>query len=598
MIRLSFRTKLLASHVGLVVAVTVIALLALNQTLVADLHRQLDARLLDQARGAAQWVGEGRRHPDKLAERLAHIVKADVAIFSHAGEVLGDSSGRTPANDGAAEPPAVLEQTPENDAHAEEVVVAMTGAVGRASRTLRSGIEMRYVAVPAGDGWVLRLGAPLAEIHETVAGMQRRLVFASGLAVALALGLGFLASQLAARPLLAMTRTAQRIAGGEYDIDPRGDVHTASPDEFGLLSRTLTHLASELKARVGDLVAERDRLSAILAGMAEGVVVVDASKRIVLANPAASEILGARTELVGAPIDQAVTDPALRRIIVEGSDGSGGSGAQEAEAETAAGKSVVVYVRPLAAGEGGAARGGSVTVLRDMTRMRHLLTLRRDFVANVSHELRTPVAAIQGYAETLLAQSADPATQRQFLEIIHRQSERIGALVADLLTLSELQTKPNEDVVREPVNLAGLASNVIETLRGGAATKEARVSVEMPDDLRALGDPMGLEQVIQNLVDNALKYGRPGGDVRVRGVRKSARIELTVTDDGPGIAREHLPRLFERFYRVDAGRSRDQGGTGLGLAIVKHLVESMGGAVDVESEVGRGTTFRVDLPAA
>ncbi|MGO9711100.1 MAG: ATP-binding protein [Polyangiaceae bacterium] len=590
MFRLSFRTKLLASHVGLVVAVIVIALLALNQTLVADLHRQLDQRLLEQAQGAAIWVGEGRRHPDKLAERLALIVKADVTIFGAAGEVLGDSSANTPARDGASEPPAVLKLTPENDAHAEEVVAAAAGGVGRASRTLPSGADMRYVAVPAADGLVLRLGAPLAEIHGTVLAMQRRLLFASALAIVLAVGLGFLASQIATRPLLAMTGAARRIAGGDYDIDLR----SASPDEFGLLSRTLTTLAAELKARVGDLVAERDRLSAILAGMAEGVVVIDASKRIVVANPAASEILASRPELVGSTLDASVTDPALRRFMAEGASANG---VHESEIETAAGKSIAIYVRPLASGSNGGA-SGSVTVLRDMTRMRHLLTLRRDFVANVSHELRTPVAAIQGYAETLLEQNADAATQRQFLEIIHRQSQRIGALVADLLTLSELQTKPNEDVVREAVNLASLASNVIETLRGGGVAKGARVKVDVAAEARPLGDPMGLEQVIQNLVDNALKYGARDGEVRVRGVRDGSRVVLTVSDDGPGIAREHLPRLFERFYRVDAGRSREQGGTGLGLAIVKHLVESMGGAVNVESDVGRGTTFRVDLPAA
>jgi two-component system phosphate regulon sensor histidine kinase PhoR len=584
----SFRTKLLASHVGLVVAVIVIALLALNETLVADLHRQLDRRLLEQAQGAAVWISEGRRHPDKLAERLALIVKADVTIFGHTGEVLGDSSAHTPAHDGAAEPPAVLKPTPENDARAEEVVAAAGGGLGRASRAPPSGIEMRYVAVPAADGLVLRLGAPLAEIHATVLAMQRRLIYASLLAIALALGLGFLASQLAARPLLAMTSAAQRIARGHYDID----LHSTEPDEFGLLSRTLTTLAAELKARIGDLVGERDRLSAILAGMAEGVVVTDARQVIVLANPAASSILGGPSDLTGASLSAAVADPALRRFIA---DGTTGNAAHESEVETALGKSIAIYVRPLTAGSSG---GGSVTVLRDMTRMRHLLTLRRDFVANVSHELRTPVAAIQGYAETLLEQSADAATQRQFLEIIHRQSERIGALVADLLTLSELQARPNEEVVRETVDLGSLASNVIETLRGGALTKDAQIEVSVAKEAQALGDPIGLEQVIQNLVSNALRYGKREGTVGVRGVREGARVILTVSDEGPGIAREHLPRLFERFYRVDAGRSREQGGTGLGLAIVKHLVESMGGTVLVESEVGRGTTFRVELPAA
>jgi two-component system, OmpR family, phosphate regulon sensor histidine kinase PhoR len=582
MLSLSFRTKLLASHVGLVIAVMVIALFALNQTLVADLRRQLDQRLLEQAKGAAIWVGEGRRHPDKLAERLALIVKADVTIFSHSGEVLGDSSAHT-ANDGASEPPAVLSATPENDAHAAEVVAAMGGGMGRASRTISSGEEMRYVAVPAADGLVLRLGFPLAEIHATVLAMQRRLLFASALAIVLALGLGFLASQFAARPLLAMTGAARRIAQGDYDVDLR----STSPDEFGLLSRTLATLASELKARIGDLVAERDRLTAILAGMAEGVVVVGATRQIVMANPAASEILGA--VLVGSTLDAAVTDPALHRFMV---GGGSASDVHDSEVETAAGRSIAIYVRPLAASN------GSVMVLRDMTRMRRLLTMRRDFVANVSHELRTPVTSIQGYAETLLEQPADATTHRQFLEIIHRQAQRIGALVADLLTLSELETRPSEELVREPVHLASLSAHVVETLRGRALQKEAHVKVEVGDEVRALGDPTGLEQVIQNLVDNALKYGRSGGEVGLRGVVGGGRVVLTVSDNGPGIAREHLPRLFERFYRVDAGRSRDQGGTGLGLAIVKHLVESMGGAIHVSSDAGHGTTFRVELPSA
>jgi two-component system phosphate regulon sensor histidine kinase PhoR len=577
MLALTFRTKLLASHVGLVIAVMVIALLALNQALVADLRRQLDERLLEQATGAAQWVGEGRRHPDKLAERLALIVKADVTIFSHSGEVLGDSSASTPARDGASEPPAVLGKTPENDARASEVVTAMAGAIGRASRTLGSGEDMRYVAVPA------------AEIHATVLAMQRRLIFASALAIVLALGLGFLASQLAARPLLAMTGAARRLAQGDYEVDLR----STSPDEFGLLSRTLGTLAGELKARIGDLVAERDRLTAILAGMAEGVVVVSATREILVANPAASEILRASATLVGSRLETAVTDPAIHRFIA---DGDSTSDVHESEVETAEGKSIAIYVRPLAASNGAA--GGLVAVLRDMTRVRRLLTMRRDFVANVSHELRTPVASIQGYAETLLERAAEGTTERQFLEIIHRQAQHMGALVSDLLTLSEAQTKPREDLIREPIHLASLSAHVVDTLRGRALTKEARVRLEVGEEVRALGDPMGLEQVLQNLVDNALKYGQSGGEVSVRGVSGEGRVVLTVTDDGPGIAEEHLPRLFERFYRVDPGRSRDRGGTGLGLAIVKHLVESMGGAVAVTSDLGHGTTFRVELPSA
>jgi two-component system phosphate regulon sensor histidine kinase PhoR len=216
----------------------------------------------------------------------------------------------------------------------------------------------------------------------------------------------------------------------------------------------------------------------------------------------------------------------------------------------------------------------------------------------VSHELRTPVTAIQGYAETLLRGPVDEATRRDFLEIIHRHAIRLGALVEGLLTLSELEARPPEQAVRERVDVGAIAEHVRATLRERASQRSARLEVELDEGLMARGDPVAVEQVIENLVDNAIKYGRhAGGEVKVTGRRRDDRVVVEVHDDGPGIGAEHLPRLFERFYRVDAGRSRERGGTGLGLAIVKHLVESMGGTIDVTSAATAGTTFHVDLPA-
>jgi two-component system phosphate regulon sensor histidine kinase PhoR len=231
-------------------------------------------------------------------------------------------------------------------------------------------------------------------------------------------------------------------------------------------------------------------------------------------------------------------------------------------------------------------------------RLRKLLVVRRDFVANVSHELRTPVTAIQGYAETLLRGSIDEPTSKQFIEIIHRHGRRIASLVEGLLTLSEIEARPPEQTLRERVEVAAIADHVRATLRERAAQHGARIEVDVSADAVACGDPVGVEQVIENLVDNAIKYGKEdGGIVRIVGRRTADHATLRIVDDGPGIAPLHLPRLFERFYRVDAGRSRERGGSGLGLAIVKHLVESMGGVIDVESTVGEGTAFRVNLPA-
>ncbi len=577
--RLTFRTKLLASHVGLVAVVVAIALFLLNRALGADLAAQLDRRLEEQARGAAVWVGEGRRHPDKLAGRIALIVSATVTIFDKDGKVVGDSSGGPPPRD---LPP--------------EVVAAQHGdVVGRASRVTEAGEEMHFVAVSAGDGLVLRLGAPLSGINATVREMQRQLLGASGIALALALALGFLAARVASEPLRAMTASATRLMRGDYELEPLPH----SPDEFGLLSRTLSSLAAELKSKIGDLTRERDRLSAILAGMAEGVLVTDEDGKVLLANPAAAQILG--SELApGSTLAEVIAAPELLGFI-EAAKTSGEIREDEIETHDRGDRTIALYVRPLGSERTQGPRG-LVTVLRDLTRIVHLMALRRDFVANVSHELRTPVTAIQGYAETLLRGTADLATTRQFLEIIHRQSLRIGQLVTGLLRLSELEARPEDEAICEPVLLSAVAEAVKDTVRARLGEAETSLALELPEGLRVLGDPSGVEQVLLNLVDNAIKYGGGGsgggGRIVVSATREGKMAILRIADSGAGIEARHLPRLFERFYRVDAGRSRDHGGSGLGLAIVKHLVEAMGGRIDVKSELGVGTTIEVRLPLA
>jgi len=569
----TFRAKQLASHVGLVAAVVFIALFQLSRSLGADLERQLDQRLEEQALGAAQWgVGEGRRHPEKIAARLSSVLDADVTIFDQRGAAIADSL-----------------TDPDREPHGEpEVLTALGGSVGRASRRREAtGEEIHYVAVPAVDGWVIRFGVPLSDVNATLRAMRRRILFASGLAIILALALGLLAARVAARPLRAMTTTATRIAGGDFDVD----VPSSSPDEFGVLARSLASLAAQLKSQIGELKAERDRLSAILEGMVEGVLVLDASGAVVLANPAATTVLESAPPLVGKPLAGAVSDATLRDYISAARD----AGARrEGEVVTGKGQAIAVYAQPLETRAG----GGVVVVLRDMTTIRRVLSMRRDFMANASHELRTPVFAIQGYAETLLRGSTDAATTKQFLEIIHRHANRLGGLVDDVLKLSAIEDRPREERVRERVDVSGVASQVVETLRARAAARSVSLALDLEPGLEVMGDPLALEQVLENLADNAVKYGRDaGGTVRIRSRKADREVRLEVTDDGPGIAASHLPRLFERFYRVDPSRSRERGGTGLGLAIVKELVEHMDGVVAVRSEVGQGTTFAITFPS-
>lgn len=465
----SFRTQLLASHVGLVLVVVAVVVFQLDRSLTEDLGRQLDQRLEQQAKGAAQWgVGEGRKHPEKIAARLAAITGDDVTIFDGQGAVTADSR---------ATDLATVERGAEVDA-------ALKGQVGRASRA-RGGEDHHYVAVPAADGWVIRLSAPYSDINATVAATRRRLGFAAAFGFVLALGLGLLAARVASRPLREMTAAAERIAGGDFDVA----VAAASPEEFGVLSRSLTSLARQLKARIGELEEERAHVG-------------------------------------------------------------------------------------------------------------KLLVIGREFMADASHELRTPVAAIQGYSETLMAGGVDGPTGKQFVETIHHHAVRLGRLVQDMLQLSALEARAADKLVKEPVDLRGVAELVAETLEAPATARRATLTVSGGAEVLAIGDPGAVEQILENLVQNAIKYGREGGAVEVRVERGEGVARVIVADDGEGIAAEHLPRLFDRFYRVDAGRSRDRGGTGLGLAIVKELASVMGGTVAVESEVGKGTTFTVELPVA
>lgn len=233
---------------------------------------------------------------------------------------------------------------------------------------------------------------------------------------------------------------------------------------------------------------------------------------------------------------------------------------------------------------------------RDMARIQQLESVRRDFFANASHELRTPVTAIQGFAETL-QDEIDADTRHEFLEAIQRNAKRIGVLVSRILQLSEIEARAPEDVVAEPVDVRAICEHAVRGART-AAKDEVAIDIELPEEMVAWADPMGVEEVIDNLLENALKYGADGGRIVVAGNKSGEVIELTVRDHGAGMAPEHTERIFERFYRVDKGRSREQGGTGLGLAIVKHLCEAMGGTVEVESAVGEGTRFTVRLPAS
>jgi two-component system phosphate regulon sensor histidine kinase PhoR len=365
-------------------------------------------------------------------------------------------------------------------------------------------------------------------------------------------------------------------------------------DELGELGHALDRLAGSLATTLGQLRAERDLQGRILEAMQEGVVVVDRAGRIVLVNPALRSMLLVGAEAVGKLLIETVRHAQIDDLV---EDARAVEGAVPVEIELPGLKPrrLLVHASPLAGDD-----GGLLFVFVDVTEVRRLESLRRDFVANASHELRTPVAAVRSATETLRSGALDdPGAAIRFVDIIERNAMRLQSLVEDMLELSKLESNEFK-LKRERVELGSVVPIVLALFRERAEKKGVRLTAELAPDASAVeGDPRALEHVLSNLVDNAVKYCPPGTRVLVSATKlDEERIRLVVSDTGPGIPPEHLPRVFERFYRVDAGRSRELGGTGLGLSIVKHMVEAMRGKVSVESEVGKGSTFTVSLPRA
>jgi two-component system phosphate regulon sensor histidine kinase PhoR len=386
-----------------------------------------------------------------------------------------------------------------------------------------------------------------------------------------------------------LSRATRALAQGDFDapLPPPAD------DELGELQRAWKRMRLAMEEQVTELLGEAGRQRLILEGMAEGVALLQDGD-IVMANPAFAELIGATGPLDGKTPLEAARIPALAEMI----DESARTQAEVSRELITQGRTLRVTARPL----GGRLRR-MVVVLLDMTEARRLERLRRDFVANASHELRTPVAAILAAAETLAAGAADDASARaSFVDILGRHAQRLSRLTADLLDLARLEAgyRPRVEVVPMPAVLEA----VLPSLQPRAAEKQLTLETELEPppkddgggDFTVAAERAAVEQVLSNLVDNAIKYTPAGGRVRVEARALPGRVELVVADTGPGIPAEHLPRLFERFYRVDNARSRELGGTGLGLSIVKHLVAAHGGEIRVESEVGHGTRFVVLLP--
>lgn len=558
------------------------------ETVRRDAGQQLDAELLlleTRARGWFESAQPGVVQSEVQA--LGARVGIRITLVAPDGAVLADSE---------AVPTGM-----ENHGTRPEIKLALRAGETeiahdvRLSSTLRQETLYAALAVRSGDRvlGVLRLARSLERIAVLQGELDRGLVAAIAVGVGVALLLGLWFARSVTGPLREMSEFARALAEGRSEER----VVVTTQDEIGELGRSLNAMAEELARRMETIQGDRNKLLAVLSDMAEGVVAVDREERVLHINEVAAAILGvAAREALGRRVWEitrvrAVCD-ALARAQCAGQDYEA-----ELEVQGASGPRMLdLKASPLRDSKG--ALAGAVVVLYDVTRLRRLEVMRRDFVANVSHELKTPLTAIRGFVETLLDDPAMPAeTQRRFLEKIGNQSHRLATLVTDLLTLSRVESGREtfeKDVLdlREPARLsiASLAAQAQQKgLALGADLGEAATFVR--------GDSEALRVVVDNLVANAIQYTPPGGTVRVRVKRDGATAVLQVEDSGIGIETRDQERIFERFYRVDKARSRELGGTGLGLSIVKHIVLAHGGHIGVASEPGHGSTFTVRLPA-
>lgn len=448
-------------------------------------------------------------------------------------------------------------------------------------------VSLALIVAAAFAGYLL-LGSALGPLPEGARALDALEQASAPLLLIAVLVAGAIAAagaELSLRPVRALTQMTRRLAADDFSARSRLTSH----DDFGELGRTLDQLALRLSNSLSDLGEERDHLRGILWGMQEGVILLDANGRIALLNPALREML-LLGEVRGMTLLEAIRHVELKQLL-DRARGSAEPVSAEIEVLGIKPRRLVVRVAQVPGDE-----AQHFAVFVDVTEVRRLESMRRDFVANVSHELRTPVTAIRSAAETLQsAAQDDPGMVPPFLDIIERNAARLQDLVEDVLQLSHIESHKLR-LNMEALDLRSAYAQVLSSFRERAQKKQIALSSEIALDLpRVQADRRALEHVLTNLVDNAIKYCQGGARVRLGATESEGNVRLFVADDGPGIDARHLPRIFERFYRVDAGRSREIGGTGLGLSIVKHLVEAMGGVVQVESTAGVGTAFSFTL---
>ncbi len=587
---MTFRTRLFLTSMVSAAVTLAVATGLVSWSVSRNLDGRIERGLITEARLAAETLSHREAASaielDAEADAIGRLVSARATFISGNGTVVGDSE----------QTPAEL-RTLENHAGRPEVRQALETGLGisrRHSSTIDT--DMLYVAVPvrsaaSPDLAVVRLALPLTEIREQLAAVLGYALVAMGAGLAAALALSWAASALVGRRVRAIASAAERYAAGDFTRPTRD----YGQDELGTVARVLDNSIREMAARAAQRQTEGARMEAILSGMIEGVLVVSADGRLQLVNGAARRMLRLPDAADGRHYMDLVRQPDLATQIGAALQGTVSDGLELTLARQP-GTIFLARSAPVHAPAGGR---GAVLVLHDITALRTADQIRRDFVANVSHELRTPLTAVRGYVEALLEGDSDPDEVRRFLQTIARHTLRMERLVRDLLRLARLDAG-QETVEQVPCAVESLFSGVVADLSDLIDGRGQRVVTHVPPDASTVqGDPVKLHDAIRNLVENATNYSPEGSDILLASSRRQGHIFLTVADSGPGIPDADLPRVFERFYRVDKARARsakDPGGTGLGLAIAKHLVDVHGGHITAANRAAGGAEFTIELP--
>jgi two-component system phosphate regulon sensor histidine kinase PhoR len=557
---------------------------SIRQFYLDEMARDLEARArLVRSQVAPRLVGGDRAGLDSLCKQLGRPTRSRITVILASGVVVGDSE----------EDPARME----NHSRRPEVLEVLGGRTGRSIRfstTMRE--KLMYVAVPASpDGpvtAVVRVAVPLRSVDAALRRIYGNIALGLLVLIIVAALASYFLSRRIARPLQELRAGAEKLATGDF----QAPLPATNSEEISALVSALNKMATSLDERLAKVVQQRNELETVLASMVESVLAVDTDERVISLNQAGSVLFGIDpAKAQGKPLQEVVRNPEIQRLAAAALESDR---PLEGEITFYGLEERVLQAHGTVLKDARGAKIGVLLVLYDITKLRRLERVRRDFVANVSHELRTPVTTIKGFVETLLGGAMrQQQDAERFLGIIAKHVERLDSIIEDLLSLSrlELDTERSE-IVLEKRKVADVVASAVEICRPMARPRNIDIRLSADDPVECRINPRLLEQAVVNLIDNAIKYSEPGGPVDVTvGVAGSEAV-ISVEDRGCGIERRHLPRLFERFYRTDMARSREMGGTGLGLAIVKHIALVHGGRVGVESEPAEGSVFSIYLP--